>query len=174
MSPAEVCAKSAAIRQQLIAVPGFVTAEWVLCFVSFGAEVETHALIRQLLVTGRRVCVPWFDPATRHYACSEVNDLDGDLTAGKMKILEPKPEALRPVMADRVDVWLVPGLAFEKRGHRLGRGKGYFDALLHGARGIKIALAYEFQLLKEVPVEDHDVTVDFIVTENQIVKCVKD
>jgi len=86
-----------------------------------------------------------------------------------LAILEPK--LVRPVPVTRPHVWLVPGLAFDRNGNRLGRGKGYFDALLARAPGVKIALTHDFQLLNEVPTEAHDVRMDFIVTEIQVFQC---
>ena len=65
----------------------------------------------------------------------------------------------------------MPGLAFDVKGNRLGRGRGFFDALLRQAKGAKIALAHDFQLLDEVPADAHDVRVDFIVTESRVVNC---
>jgi 5-formyltetrahydrofolate cyclo-ligase len=84
--------------------------------------------------------------------------------------LEPKPEAVRPVANDHIDVALVPGLAFDETGNRLGRGMGYFDRILQDLRGVKIALAYDFQVLSEVPTEAHDTPMDFIVTEKRLIK----
>ena len=157
---------SLAVVKQLAAVPAFVEAKLLVVYVSFGCEIETHALIRQLLTEGRHVCVPAFQDGK--YFAVEIQDFDRDLIAGKLNILEPK--LLRHTPVTRPDVWLVPGLAFDRKGNRLGRGRGYFDALLQHAPGIKIALTHDFQLLNEVPVEPHDVRMDFIVTENQVVQ----
>jgi len=148
-----------------------VSAEWVMGFVSFGREVHTHELLRAMLAEGRRVCVPSFDVAGQRYICSELKHFDWDLREGNMGILEPRHEVIRPVRADKMDAWLVPGLAFDEHGNRLGRGMGYFDRLLCGARGVKIGLAYDFQLMEEVPSEPHDVRLDFIVTETRVIHC---
>ena len=102
---------------------------------------------------------------------SELRDFHGELHVGKFQILEPKPEAIRLAKVEVVEVFLLPGLAFDETGNRLGRGKGYFDRLLHMVRGTKIALAHEFQVLNEVPAGPHDVPVNFIVTENRVVHC---
>jgi 5-formyltetrahydrofolate cyclo-ligase len=85
--------------------------------------------------------------------------------------MEPKPGAVRPVEAARLQALLVPGLAFDENGNRLGRGMGFFDRLLRDAHGLKIALAYDFQILSEVPAADHDVRLDFIVTETRSINC---
>jgi 5-formyltetrahydrofolate cyclo-ligase len=170
----DVYARSAAICRQLAAVRELASAQWVMGFVSFGSEVRTHELLRSLLAEGRHLCVPSFDVAGQRYICSELKHFDEDLKAGLLGILEPRPVAIRPVHADRIDAWLVPGVAFDEHGNRLGRGMGYYDRLLCGVHGVKIALAYDFQVLNEVPSEPHDVRMDFIVTETKVVHCKKD
>ena len=161
---------SIAVAQLLAKVPAFPSARSLAVFVSFGKEIETHAIIRQLLANGRQVCVPAFHGGK--YVASAIEDFDQNLVAGKLGILEPKQ--LHHVPVTRPDVWLVPGLAFDRCGNRLGRGKGYFDALLQHATGVKIALVHDFQLLNEVPTEPHDIRMDFIVTEKQVVHCHKE
>lgn len=169
-SAADVCAKSAGIWERLSVLSEFTGAKRLLVYVSAGSEVDTHGLIRQLLAMERNVCVPRFDVAKQHYVASELRDFDADLTAGKFGILEPTPEAIRPAASDQIDAALVPGLAFDETGNRLGRGMGYFDRLLQEVRGTRIALAFDFQLLDEVPAEAHDARMDFIVTENRVIK----
>jgi 5-formyltetrahydrofolate cyclo-ligase len=169
-SAADVRMKSAAIWERLSVLGEFTTAARSLIYVSKATEVDTRGLIQQLLAMGREVCVPWFDGATKQYVASELRDFALDLMTGQFAILEPKPEAVRPVDGDRIDAALVPGLAFDETGNRLGRGMGYFDRILQDLRGVKIALAYDFQVLSEVPTEAHDTPVDFIVTEKRVIK----
>jgi 5-formyltetrahydrofolate cyclo-ligase len=166
----DVRMKSAAIWERLSVLGEFATAARSLIYVSKGTEVDTHGLIQQLLAMGRRVCVPLFDGVQKQYVASELRDFALDLRPGQFGILEPMPEAVRPVTGDLIDVVLVPGLAFDETGKRLGRGMGYFDRILRDVHGIKIVLAYDFQVLSEVPTEAHDTPVDFIVTEKRILK----
>jgi 5-formyltetrahydrofolate cyclo-ligase len=165
----DVRAKSATIWERLSVLSEFAAATRLLVYVSTGSEVDTQGLIRQLLAMGRQVCVPQFERATQGYAASELQDFDAELTTGKFGILEPKPRAIRPAALDRIDAALVPGLAFDETGNRLGRGSGHFDRLLRQTSGIKIALAFDFQVLDEVPAEAHDARMDFIVTETRVV-----
>ena len=169
-SAADVRANSAVIWERLFVRREFAVATRPLVYVSKGLEVDTHGLIRQLLAMGRKVYVPWFDAAKERYGASELRDFDLDLATGRFGILEPKPEAIRPATADQIDVALAPGLAFDETGNRLGRGMGYFDRLLQEIRGAKIALAFEFQVVGEVPTEAHDLRMDFIVTETRVIK----
>ena len=167
MDAATVHRHSSAAVKRLTPLAVFADAALVAVYVSFGTEIETHDLIRQLLRAGRPVCVPAFSAGA--YVVAEIRDFDQDLTAGQLGILEPRH--LRRVPASRPDVWLVPGVAFDRNGNRLGRGKGYFDALLQHAPGVKISLAHDCQLVTKVPAEAHDVRMDWIVTENQVVQC---
>ena len=167
---ATVSVHSLAVAQRLASIPTYRAAESLAVYVSFGTEIETHDLIRQLLAVGRQVCIPTFRAGG--YQLAEIRDFDRDLSPGKLGILEAK--LVRPVPVSRPNVWLVPGLAFDRSGNRLGRGKGYFDALLTHASGVKIALAHDFQLLSEVPTEAHDVQLDFIVTEAQVLQKTKE
>ncbi len=141
-----------------------------MIYISKATEVDTRGLIQQLLAMGRQVCVPWYDGAKERYVASELRDFALDLMTGQFGILEPRPEAVRPLGGDQIDAALVPGLAFDEAGNRLGRGRGYFDRLLRDVRGVKIALVYDFQVLSEVPTEAHDARVDLIVTEKRVIK----
>jgi 5-formyltetrahydrofolate cyclo-ligase len=169
-SVADTQVKSADIWERLSVLGEFTAATRTLIYVSRAGEVDTRGLIQQLLAMGRTVCVPWFDSVKKQYVTSELRDFAMDLTSGQFGILEPKPEAVRPVDGDRIDAALVPGLAFDETGNRLGRGMGYFDRILHDLRGVKIALAYDFQIVSEVPTEAHDTSMDFIVTEKRVIK----
>ena len=170
LTVADVHAKSAAIWERLAVLPEFAQATRLLIYVSMGKEAETHGLIQQLLAMGRQVCAPAFDAAERRYVARTVHNFHSDLAVGQFGILEPKPGAAEFAARDPIDVALVPGLAFDETGNRLGRGMGYFDRLLPGIGGAKIALAYDFQILKEIPAEAHDARVDFIVTEIRVVE----
>jgi len=158
--------QSARVCEQIESLPQFQSARCISAYLSIGNEVETHGLMGRLLVSGRTVCVPVFDG--HQYRLSQVWDFDVDLHVGHYGILEPKvitPPAIEP------DMWLVPGLAFDTMGNRLGRGKGYFDQLLTGSRGVKIGLAYDFQVWGDIAAESHDVCMDFLVTGTKILRC---
>ena len=170
LTEADVRARSAAVWERLSVLPEFARAARLLIYVSKGTEVDTHGLIQQLLAMGRQVCVPRFDAAAQQYVACVLRDFHADLAAGRFGILEPKPEAIQPPARDSIDAALVPGLAFDETGNRLGRGMGYFDRLLQEVPGVKIALAYDFQILNEIPADAHDARVDFIVTQTRVVK----
>lgn len=134
----------------------------LLIYVSFKGEVETQGLIRRALKDGKKVFVPHVD-GKKMQAC-RIRDFDKDLKAGPYGILQPhSPKKLK---ASDFDVVFVPGLAFDEAGGRLGRGAGYFDRFLSKLKKtVKIGLAYKEQAVKKVPVEKHDMRLDFLITD---------
>lgn len=163
----DVARRSEQIAARLLALPEVQRAGTIFCYLSFGNEVATHPLLRYWLADGRRVLVPVFDLERRCYRPGVLRDVDCDLATGRFGILEPKTFAPPDGHAD---VAVVPGLAFDAAGHRLGFGKGYYDAMLRAFGGVKIGLAFDCQMVPAVPAAGHDVTMDFIVTETRVIR----
>jgi 5-formyltetrahydrofolate cyclo-ligase len=167
----DVRTRSELVCQRLAKLPAFDGAGSLLAYVSTGYEVMTHALIRGLLAKGRQVSVPYYHVVKRHYMAFQIRDFDADLSPGKFGILEPKPDAAHVTPLEKFDAVLVPGLAFDGDGHRLGRGMGFFDHILSGVRGTRIGLAYDCQMVTGVPADTHDMHMDFVVTETELIDC---
>ena len=158
--------KSRVISKKLLEHPDFRKAGIVCFYVSMPMEVDTHPLIEASLKMGKKVLVPLVDLENKELKLKEIRDLNKDLAPGTLGILEPAAST-KTVDARDVECILVPGLAFDKRGHRLGRGGGFYDRLLSqmSSRVKKIALTFSFQVLPDIPLEDHDQTVDEVLTE---------
>lgn len=156
--------KSRAIHRKLLRLAAIRKATLVVCYVSLPYEVETRRLIQRMLALGKRVAVPkvW-GASLRLFA---VSNLDRDLAPGAFNVPEPTSKRLRPVALKDADAVVVPGLAFDRRGHRLGHGLGYFDRFL--ARLPKttptIGLCFEFQLLDRLPTRPHDRAVHTVLS----------
>ena len=150
----------------------FAEAPLVLAYVSFGAEVDTRALVTRLLSAGRRVAVPRCNEAERTMDFCEISGLD-ELSPGAHGILEPAAEAPALGVAELAgSVCLVPGLVFDADGYRVGYGGGYYDRFLAFYPGDKIALARTTQVSSNpLPHDSHDVPVDFLVTETSVWAC---
>jgi len=152
------------IRRKLVRLAIFRKAKTVLCYVSLPYEVETRRLMTQMLDAGKRVVVPRV--VKRQLLLSELCDPDEDLAPGAFGVWEPHPKALRPVGAQALDLAIVPGLAFDRRGHRLGHGWGYFDRLL--ARIPRdtptIGLCFAFQLVDRLPTGPRDRAVQRVLS----------
>jgi 5-formyltetrahydrofolate cyclo-ligase len=164
---------SARVADNLWSVPEFAAAESILFFISFRSEVDTVPMIRQALDEGKVVCVPCTDDGDKSMVASRILDLGADLELGNYDIPEPKKECLRPIAAEDIDVVLMPGVAFDLSGGRLGYGGGYYDRFLEkcGPRCALIAVAFEIQIIEHVPCADHDHHIHKVVTESRVIDC---
>ena len=171
LSTFDVLKRSNQVLDALYAMKEFQDASIVLAYISFGTEVNTHGCIRSLLATdAMQVLVPVVaDRKASTLILSELHAWN-ELSTGAYGILEPKPEHIREHPASDVDLALVPGIAFDRQGNRIGYGGGYYDVLLKRIDGRAVALAYGFQVLEELPRESHDVQVEDIVTEDGVIR----
>ena len=129
-------------------------------------ELDIWPLLTEALADGKRAALPRFVRATRRYEVCEITTLERDLEVGHFGIREPN-RACRGTSSGGVDLILVPGVAFDVRGHRLGRGKGYYDDLLIRWRGTTCGVGFDQQVVTEIPVEPHDVRLSYILTPTQ-------
>ena len=160
-------ALSRAIALDIVALGAYRRSRVVMAYVSFGSEFQTGDVIRHALDAGKTLVLPRINRATRALEMYEVREPARDLEPGVWGILEPGPDRCARVELDIVDVVLVPGLAFDARGRRLGYGGGYYDRLLGGlaARPPLVAGAFEAQMVGAVPIGAHEVPMDIVVTE---------
>jgi 5-formyltetrahydrofolate cyclo-ligase len=93
-----------------------------------------------------------------------------ELSLGSYGILEPRTEKIRKTNVEDIDLIIVPGVAFDEKGNRLGHGKGFYDRLLKKTKATVIGLAFEFQILENIPTDKNDVPVDMIITEKRIIR----
>ena len=166
-------ASDALVRRALEGFHLFRDAPLVLTYVSREAEVGTRELIEALLAEGRRVAAPRTDLATHEMTFHEIFSLS-ELEPRTLRILEPPADA--PALDDPAElvgsVCLVPGLVFDGAGHRVGYGGGFYDRFLEFYPGDKIGLARTSMLSSNpLPVEAHDVPVDFIASEGMVWNC---
>lgn len=162
---------SGRILERLVARPEFVAARSVLWYVSAGSEVATWDALRLALTGDRQLAVPYCEGDVLQLVWLKSID---ELEPGQFGIHEPRPALRR--LADRrldvtqVDLIVLPGVAFDARGARLGHGRGYYDRLLQKARPDTplFAPAFECQMFERVPTEPHDVLLDLVITERQV------
>ncbi len=143
----------------------------IMSYVSTKGEAPTHDVIRNCLQRGQRICVPKIELAEETMEPREVENFYRDLQRGYHGILEPG-DTSRPVDADEIDIHLIPGIAFDPQGVRLGRGGGFYDRFLQqcSPEKIKVGLAFSWQIVEEIPAETHDIPMDLIVTEVGVVQ----
>jgi 5-formyltetrahydrofolate cyclo-ligase len=162
---------SQAICARFAALPEYAAAKTVMFYVDVRAEVRTRHYLPTALEHGKRIVVPYCVDGELELFHLEHMD---ELALGMYKILEPRAD-LRTVPAKRLaieelDLVMVPGVAFDRRGGRTGHGKGYYDKLLEHARPDTplVALSFECQLFPEIPMQEHDIYMDKIITETAV------
>lgn len=159
--------RSRAIGKALRRLQLYQKAGLVMCYVSVDGEVETRPILEQALIDGKRVVVPVTLKSPRRLVAVEIQDLKLDLKRkGPFKIPQPVLRQRRVVSPEKLDLVIVPGIAFDRWGRRLGRGMGYFDRFLAQvpASVPRIGLAFRFQMVKEIPWESHDQPVSRVIT----------
>jgi 5-formyltetrahydrofolate cyclo-ligase len=172
--PSEVRrAKNRIIEENLLSLDEFRTASVIFFFASFRTEVDTSGLIKSTLSAGKRVLLPKVDSKKHELLLFGIRDLR-DLIPGCMGIPEP-PVLETGANINDVDLVIIPGAAFDLHGNRIGYGGGYYDRLLSGLqKNIPIiAPAYEEQIAELLPSEPHDISVNVIVTDLRVVRCVR-
>lgn len=159
------------ITEHVVGRLEFLRAATLLCYVSLPDEARTDEIILAAQRAGKRVAVPYCLSDGR-LGLFRLDHLD-DLAPSRFGLREPRgairEDPARQVLPEDLQLMIVPGVAFDPHGNRLGFGKGYFDRLLrHASEATKIGLAYEVQILPAVPVLDHDVRMDYVITEQAV------
>ncbi len=161
-------ARSAGIEARLFSLPEFRAASTIMFFASFQSEVDTHHMIRRALAEGKRVVLP--KVKGKELALFEISNFDKDVSPGAWGIPEPDgPGARRTALAE-IGIIVVPGAAFDERGNRIGYGAGFYDKLLASFSGMTVAIAFDLQVVPNVPADPHDVPVKKIVTERRTIE----
>ena len=152
-----------ALFSNVAALPQFKEANTVLCYYPVKGEPNIIPLIKHAIKLGKRVAFPISHEKERHLSFHSVSDIS-ELSIGTYGI--PEPTSTAPEITDfENSLCIVPALAFDTQGRRLGYGGGYYDRFLSGFRGVSLGLAYSFFLVDELPTDEHDALVDIILTE---------
>jgi 5-formyltetrahydrofolate cyclo-ligase len=167
MSPEDVAAKSEQILSRLTQLPIIRSPQVILCYMDFRNEVQTEAIIEHLFSLDKIVVLPRVNPHTNHLDLFRIEGFK-DLITSPMGILEPE-DNLSQVLPTDIDLIFAPGVAFDLNGYRMGYGGGYYDKLLPQLRPdcAVIGLAFDLQIVPELPIEDHDQSMDAILTETR-------
>ena len=138
-------------------------ASTVLLFVPVGTEIDVAPLLSAGLAAGKSVCLPSYEPQRDAFVPRRILSVSTDLVEGYRGIPEPRG-TLPEVPLEALDFLIIPGLAFDLEGRRLGRGKGHYDRLLAFARGVTCGVGYDEQIVPDVPVESHDVKLNMVLS----------
>ncbi|MBZ0113813.1 MAG: 5-formyltetrahydrofolate cyclo-ligase [Thermoanaerobaculia bacterium] len=170
-SPAESASQaSSAIHDRVLALPEVRRAQRILSCLSFGHEVDTWRLIERLRAEGKEIYVPRADPRDHQL---HVHAYPCDLRTLSFGLQQPPrgtAEIAREAIDSTVDVVLVLGLGFDRRGYRLGYGSGYFDRFLVDRPFPAVGLALDLQIFEHMPEEEHDIPMTAVLTEGRIIR----
>lgn len=131
----------------------------------FGGEVQLDPLFPICWAAEKRTCIPVYNEASKMYEMAEITP-STDFILGHYGIREPVSPRLIPL--NEIDIITVPGIAFDHTGNRLGRGGGFYDRMLSGFKGSRIAVAFDFQMYDQIPIEPHDKPVNTVITEIKV------
>ena len=169
ISPAVRAAASAQTCVRLKQQKIWEEARTVLFFAPLPEELDLWPLLVDALAEGKTVALPRFVSRTQTYTAAQLQNLQTDIRTGQFGIREPVERCVE-IPLDRVDFVLVPGVAFDLHGRRLGRGRGLYDRLLTEVRGMRCGVAFDEQVVAEVPAAEHDECADILLTPTLWVK----
>jgi len=147
----------------------------IMFYVATRSEVQTEEIIKTSIKIGKNVFIPIILTEYTNLAPSKIIDFDNELEKGKKGILEPKREYYRLFPPEDMDLIIIPGIAFDLSGNRIGRGFGYYDNFLRKVYSSAkiIALAFEMQIVKKIPNDKNDIPVHKIITEKRIINSIE-
>ncbi|WP_339250554.1 5-formyltetrahydrofolate cyclo-ligase [Sporosarcina sp. FSL W8-0480] len=170
MDASEYARKSSVIVNHLIDSKEYSKAETIGVTISRFPEVDTISLIETAWKAGKKVAVPKCDSSTREMDFRIITSFD-DLETVYMDLKEPAIGKTESVAKAAIDLQIVPGVVYSDEGYRIGFGGGYYDRYLTDYEGERLSLAFEVQTAYDIPVEEHDIPVNKIITENGIIQC---
>ncbi len=165
ISPGDAKAKSSRICQSLLSSEAYKDAHTVLIYCPFKNEIDVLPIAVDAMNKGKSVAFPISEPNGFKLIFKTVNSLD-ELEEGRYGIYEPSKSA-EDYRNTEKSICIVPGLAFDRQGYRIGYGKGYYDRFLPDFKGISIGLVYDDLLVDSLPRDDTDVAVDIVISEKE-------
>ncbi len=163
--------KTRAIENRLFEFANFLEAKIALLYVNSDYEVQTENIIKRSYQYNKIVVLPSFDPEKFEMSLMKVDHFAKNLVPGPRNVLEPDATRCKAVPMERIDIAIIPGLAFDEKGGRIGTGRGYYDRLIPrlAITTRKVALTFEEQIVAQIPMESHDKYVDIIITDKRII-----
>lgn len=165
---AQTClAESMLVQERFLGLPEYAAASSLALYSPIFNEVFTEEIFRRARAEGKRVAYPRV--RGEHLEFIEVAEA-GHLVPGAFGVLEPASGA--PIPLGELDLVAVPGVAFDQCGYRLGYGKGFYDRAIHlqGRSGSLVGLCFEFQMIESLPVQDHDIAMDLLVSDERLLR----
>lgn len=171
LSETETKEKTKRIEARLFEFANFLEANIVLLYINSTSEVNSLEIIKRCFKYNKIVILPAFNTTRFEMKLMKIDNVDKDLTMGPRGILEPDSSRCNVVPIECIDIAIIPGIALDEKGGRIGSGDGYYDRLIPKLpiTTRKVALAFERQIIPQVHMESHDKHVDIIITEKRII-----
>jgi 5-formyltetrahydrofolate cyclo-ligase len=163
--------KTKAIEERLFEFANFLEANISLLYMNSRYEVATRDIINRTLDYSKIVVLPVFKMDTYKMQLLKIDNLNRNLKQGPKGVLEPDESQCKKVPIECIDIAIIPGIAFDEKGARIGSGSGFYDRLIPDLpiTTRKVSLAFEEQILQQIPMESHDKHVDIIVSDRRII-----
>lgn len=171
LSEKEIVEKTKAVEKRLFNFANFLEAKVALMYVNNNSEVATNDILKRTHAYNKIIVLPAYNTETHAMTLMKVDALDKDLCNGPRGIFEPNSERCKVVPIERIDIAIIPAVALDEKGGRIGSGQGYYDRLIPelSITTRKVALALEEQIIPQVPIESHDKHIDIIITDKRII-----
>lgn len=171
LSETEIRARYGYIEEQLFDFANFREAEVMLLYIHQSHEMDSRNILKRCSEATKNIVLPLFRPENNGTRLYKVANIDTDLKPGPNNILEPDPDRCKPVAMDDIDIAIIPGIAFDEKGGRLGIGSGRYDRIMSRLplTARRVSCALEDQMTPQVPMESHDKYVDIIITDKRII-----
>lgn len=171
MSVKERAEKTKAIEDRLFDFANFLEANISLLYMNGRYEVETKNIINKTFEYNKIVVLPAYTMEKHKTRLMKIDNMDTNLISGPKGVLEPDENKCKEVPIECIDIAIIPGIAFDEKGARIGSGTGFYDRLIPELpiTTRKVALAFEDQIIQQIPMESHDKHVDIIVTNERII-----
>lgn len=171
LAPENLEEKYQTIESKLFEFANFLEAQQAFLYTPTSTEIPTEAIIRKALEFEKGIILPVFTDAKNAFHLYKISDYDKDLVMNANDMLEPNPERCKKIALEDVDIAIIPGLAFDDKGGRVGFGNNYYSKLITRLPETcrKVALAYEEQIVDQIQMESRKFTVDIIITDTRVI-----
>ncbi len=167
----EMAKKQEIIEEKLLEFANFLEAELALLYVRRASEMATDKILRISLAARKGIVLPAFSESKHAISLFRINDLDADLKKSSSDRMEPNPDTCKKISLEDIDIAVIPGLAFDEKGGRIGFGEGFYNRLIAKLPETtrKIAIAFEEQIVEHVPMDSRKHNLDIIITDQRTI-----
>ncbi len=171
ISPEELLEKQTIIENNLMKFANFMESKTALLYTERSSEIPTGNIIRQCLEIRKEIVIPFISSSKHSINLFKINDFDKDLVKRKLNMLEPNPNTCKKIFVDHIDIAVIPGLAFDEKGGRLGFGNGFYNRLITKLPETtrKISIAFEEQIAQHIQMDSRKYSVDIIITDKRVI-----